>query len=395
MEFTGAEDLQQRARQMALAMRSQAVLTAEDEQVLWWVLHRHATTPAAADADAAAAADGSRAGGLFEEGGSGSSCAGSNEPSLNYDEFVQVAAECREAIGPAADAYFQASTFLRLARDAGGRVPAATLFPYCTMRSAQIQLRVELGVLDTAGSGALSRSQLLAWLERRAPLAACCEALVSEADWCTAADFSTFTGGAMTQLFIQRLFSQHCQCFAPSAGSSSGGSSGYGGPLRHGSPPSYAAIACGSHTAAAAAGGHSAAASSASVPLMDFAAFCTFCAAWEQRHAPAAVRYFFPILDLEGKGHLAPADLYTCFREVHALWVVAGQYAELRIEDVVGDVVDLAQAANPQRITAADLQRCGAAATIIGLLADVNLFYEYENREQVLAQAAQAAQEQQ
>lgn len=126
--------------------------------------------------------------------------------------------------------------------------------------------------------------------------------------------------------------------------------------------------------------------------------------------------------------------------------------AELRIEDVVGDVVDLAQAADPQRITAAgaaaaawrhhvtwvagcglllgmlswvtlvrwcelctdnapthprcpaanaarpvgaDLQRCGAAGTIIGLLADVNLFYEYENREQVLAQAAQAAQEKQ
>lgn len=159
----------------------------------------------------------------------------------------------------------QASTFLRLARDTGGRVPAAALFRYCTMRSAQIQLvslrasnravlpiallcavclpacaaygplsrcsdplrrclaaaimlvlqcdcinpwkalappliwlrnpshalppcpqRVELGVLDTAGSGAPSPSQLLAWLERRAPLAACCEALVSETDWCAA-----------------------------------------------------------------------------------------------------------------------------------------------------------------------------------------------------------------
>lgn len=46
--------------------------------------------------------------------------------------------------------------------------------------------RVELGVLDAVGSGALSPSQLLAWLERRAPLAACCEALVSETEWCTA-----------------------------------------------------------------------------------------------------------------------------------------------------------------------------------------------------------------
>lgn len=52
----------------------------------------------------------------------------------------QVAAECREAIGPAADLYFQASTFLRLGRDTGGRVPAAALFRYCVARSAQIQL---------------------------------------------------------------------------------------------------------------------------------------------------------------------------------------------------------------------------------------------------------------
>ncbi len=41
-------------------------------------------------------------------------------------------------------------------------------------------------MLDAVGSGALSPSQLLAWLERRAPLAACCEALVSETEWCTA-----------------------------------------------------------------------------------------------------------------------------------------------------------------------------------------------------------------
>lgn len=53
---------------------------------------------------------------------------------------LQAAAECRDAIGPAADLYFQASAFLRLARDAGGRVPAAALFRYCVARSAQIQL---------------------------------------------------------------------------------------------------------------------------------------------------------------------------------------------------------------------------------------------------------------
>lgn len=122
----------------------------------------------------------------------------------------------------------------------------------------------------------------------------------------------------MTQLFIQRLFSQHCKCYNAS-GSSSGsgcssegsrfGGSHAGSMLRQGSLPPYAAFAGGSGAVAAAggniAGGYPAAAGACS-PLMDFAAFCTFCAAWEQRHAPAAVRYFFQILDLEGRGHLAP-----------------------------------------------------------------------------------------
>lgn len=161
-------------------MRSQVVLSAEDEEVLWWVLQRHA---AAACTRGGAAED--------ADGGPGLE----GEPGLNYDEFTQVrvyfmlidtsscmmyhqrllpwlpldctdpwwwcacstdgapspppssclcrpqvAAECGEAIGPAADVYFQASTFLRLARDAGGRVPAAALFRYCVARSTQIQL---------------------------------------------------------------------------------------------------------------------------------------------------------------------------------------------------------------------------------------------------------------
>jgi hypothetical protein len=38
----------------------------------------------------------------------------------------------------------------------------------------------------------------------------------------------------------------------------------------------------------------------------------------------------------------------------------------------------------------ADLHRCGTGGTIIGLLLDVNLFWEYENREALLQQHQQA-----
>ena len=76
---------------------------------------------------------------------------------------------------------------LRAMREGGALVVEFSLATSCIAASyppACLQ-RVELGVLDAAGSGALSPSQLRAWLERRAPLAACCEALVSEGDWCT------------------------------------------------------------------------------------------------------------------------------------------------------------------------------------------------------------------
>jgi serine/threonine-protein phosphatase 2A regulatory subunit B'' len=58
----------------------------------------------------------------------------------------------------------------------------------------------------------------------------------------------------------------------------------------------------------------------------------------------------------------------------------------------VAEVTDLLRPADPRRITAADLERSGAAATVVGLLADANLLWEYENRE-ALAQQAQQQQE--
>jgi hypothetical protein len=125
------------------------VLTQEDEEVLWWLLQRNAAAAAAA----AAAAPAGMPAGIDdlepEEGclGAGASPGAAQELCLNYDDFtqaggrnalgtlhsaepllgwaagdllrrgllplpaalaVQVAAECREAIGPVADLYFQA-----------------------------------------------------------------------------------------------------------------------------------------------------------------------------------------------------------------------------------------------------------------------------------------------
>jgi hypothetical protein len=143
----------------------------------------------------------------------------------------------------------------------------------------------------------------------------------------------------MTSFFIQRLFAQHCS---------------------------------GSHVRRAGGNGSKSAGVSEG---MDFARFVTFVAAWEDRSHPASIKYFFPLLDLQGRGYidqvrkalanagrlLGPSvglfppfsleraqagllpvlasiwvekdrplllqlDIYTLFREVFQLWVELGQY---------------------------------------------------------------------
>lgn len=48
-------------------------------------------------------------------------------------------------------------------------------------------------------------------------------------------------------------------------------------------------------------------------------------------------------------------EVCAFFRAVHVLWVAAGQYAELCVEDVKDELFDIVRPAHPLRITAADL----------------------------------------
>ena len=57
-------------------------------------------------------------------------------------------------------------------------------------------------------------------------------------------------------------------------------------------------------------------------------------------------------------------EVCALFRAVHALWVAAGQYSELCVEDVKDELFDIVRPAHPLRITAADLLvRARAAAS--------------------------------
>jgi serine/threonine-protein phosphatase 2A regulatory subunit B'' len=124
------------------------------------------------------------------------------------------------------------------------------------------------------------------------------------------------------------------------------------------------------------------------------------------------------------KGALSPTELYTFFKEVHAMWVELGEYADLSIHDVVDEIIDMVgchdwvcilsglclhmrqddahalvcftlncmracldahaaqvQPRRPPLITADDLLSCGMSGIFFSMLSDVKQFYEYNNRE--------------
>eukprot|EP00887_Chlorella_sp_A99_P000521 scaffold17.g521.t1 len=391
----------------ALTMRAELALSNEELDAVWFLLQRAA-------------------------GAAGGGAPPMPPPALrlDFDQFTQARLEARELVGPHAELYFQPSCFLRLARDAGGAVPAPLLLRYLAARSAQLRLRAQLGALaNGAASGALSPAALGRWLEAAAPAAALAQQRLPARDWVAAVqarllllhgrrgrllvrdlvasaamqevvavtdllaeaaaaegdmgapggaasslaaaqarpcswaapaavarlrvrfseldvdgdgrlseqEFLGFSSGTMTRLFIGRLFARHCP-----AG-------------------------------------------------MDFPAFVAFAAAWEARaDSPGAQRYLFAALDARGAGRLSRLDLHALFREVHALWLALGQWADLRIEDVLDEMEDAARPADPGAgITAADLERCGAGGALLGMLADVDAFFAWEQREALL-QAGQA-----
>lgn len=111
-------------------MRSQVVLSAEDEEVLWWVLQRHA---AAACTRGGAAED--------ADGGPGLE----GEPGLNYDEFTQVRVYHMSIDTSSCMMYHQRLLpgFPLTAQTRGGGVPATqTGRPASHLQAASAALRL-------------------------------------------------------------------------------------------------------------------------------------------------------------------------------------------------------------------------------------------------------------
>lgn len=398
------------ARARGLRTLADDILGDGELQGVWVVLHRH------------------RFRGEDEEDLGPQSAADTQQPRINYDGFAQAATECRELLGNRCDPYFLATTFLKFEPDAQGCIPLTLFLRYMTQHADNRHLRHHLSFFDDAATGKLDEAQLARYLERTAGEVPCLQDMPAEflphylqiaarkllffhgrrhsggqqqyvavrdlvtspvlqellelrsvppddpnltSNWFSQQstnrvlatfqqwdqdlsstlnrdEFSNISQGSMTDLFISRIFEEHV------------------GKQRDGLRMLR--------------GGRSS--SSTARDEMDLMDFVDFVLAWDHRNHPAALRYFFAVFDLKKQGVITPAELYTFFKEIHVLWVdKLNEYAELSVNDVIGEIIDMISPASPPNITLQDLARCKMAGTVFSVLSNVQQFFEYNYRE--------------
>eukprot|EP01083_Nonionella_stella_P023515 65072_1 len=117
---------------------------------------------------------------------------------------------------------------------------------------------------------------------------------------------------------------------------------------------------------------------------MDYKGFLNFVLAVEHTSLVASLHYFWDILDLDNKGYLTPLTLHTLFRSVQKKMGIFGLEI-IPAEDVVTEIIDMVHPKDTQKITKQDLINSKMFGSVIDILTDVKGFWEYDNRESLVA----------
>ncbi|KAL3144696.1 hypothetical protein ABBQ38_001822 [Trebouxia sp. C0009 RCD-2024] len=325
-------------------------------------------------------------------------------------------AECIDALKlPAVRPYFTASVFLKMTKDMQGTISIPSFHHYIVRKNAMLQTMIHMGCFDTDGDGAVTEAELQAYIAALVPelpgLRGLDQSMAIDTYAQMAARKFLFFLGKQGKVRIRdivmspmwyELMELRVEA-DPQQAQESWFSRATAERMRntffhldqdmngHLSKQEFCANTVGSFSPMFLdrvyeehATSHKSRRGPGYPNQMDFGAFLDFMLAWDNRNSWAGIQYFFPVLDLKGRGYLTQTDVYIFFRQIYKMWVECGLYPELSVEDVKDEVFDMAQPTHLLHITIQDLQKCGMAATIIGMLADVNLFWEYDNRETLM-----------
>ena len=118
---------------------------------------------------------------------------------------------------------------------------------------------------------------------------------------------------------------------------------------------------------------------------LDFKGFIDLTLAFEYITSTAGLRYLWKIIDIQKQGYIDKFTISYFYRDITVGLKNEGLEAP-EVADVIDEIFDMVRPKNgdSSRITFADLCACKSGHTVCGILVDVNAFWLYENRENLI-----------
>lgn len=113
---------------------------------------------------------------------------------------------------------------------------------------------------------------------------------------------------------------------------------------------------------------------------MDYKTYLDFVLAMENKSEPQSLQYLFRVLDTRHEGFLSVFSLNYFFRAIQEEMRKHGQ-DPVPFLDVKDEIFDMVAPTDPLKITLVDLISSGQGDTVVSILTDLNGFWSYENRE--------------
>jgi len=323
---------------------------------------------------------------------------------INWDGFSQAGAQLPSKMR----VYFSASVFLRFARDLHGAIPVLPFYQFMVCRDALLRKRITLGWYDFSGTGSLREQDLDNFVQdeiHNSPLLQTLEKSFQTFYVCTAVRMLLFfldaprrgklriktliKGPILDELLALRhaLPEESLQgnWFAPASAkrvyglylhldTDGNGMLSQQELLRYeGAYLTEVFVARVFEEAQTYEG------------EMDFKSFLDFVLAMENRGTLQALQYLWRVLDVNKKNSLGVFEINFFFKSIRQALIDTGHGA-VETEDVIDEIFDMVRPQDPERITFQDLVNSNVGETVLWMLVDMEAFYQYDNREALIAQ---------
>jgi len=115
---------------------------------------------------------------------------------------------------------------------------------------------------------------------------------------------------------------------------------------------------------------------------IDYKGFLDLCIAQENTSSPAALIWYWDLLDVDGKGYIDAITIHALFRSVkRKMAVFCNLENEINVEDIIIEIFDMVKPVEPGKIKLKDLLKSGNGQHLVNILSSVDGFWKYEGRD--------------